>query len=160
MNNSRTDTTSPSTLAKRSAVPQRIRHLIASAWRPEPLTEPIVPGDLPDLPFLERSTEVIKFQLLRLEYALSAGGGLRAWFKLNLVLCLILAAPALLVVPFVTAIVAGIATWSGYILQTVQNILYTLICLILIAVIIGTVIYAVGQMSLRAAQQARRGYRR
>ncbi|MBA4419382.1 MAG: hypothetical protein C0392_15980 [Syntrophus sp. (in: bacteria)] len=153
MSNDHAGTSTPSALARKGTILQRMRHLLASAWKPEPLAEPIVPSDLEDLPFLERSTEVIKFQLLRLEYALSAGGGLRTWFKLNLVLCLILAAPALLVVPFVTAIVAGIATWSAYILQTVQNILYTLICLILIAVIIGTVIYGVGQMRVRAAQR-------
>ena len=156
MSSDRTDTVAHSSLARRNDILSRIHRLLVSAWKPQPLPEPVVPSDLPDSPFVERSAGVIKFQLLRLEYALSAGGGLRAWFKINIVLCLILAAPAILVVPCVTAIVAGIATWSSYLLLTVQNILYTLICLILIGVILGSIIYKVGLMRSRAAHQQRR----
>ena len=128
----------PSTRAR--GLPTRIRSSLASAWRPAPLQSPRVDPELARLGFVPRSAEVMRFQVLRLEHALSPGGGLRCWLKLNALLALGLAIPALLLVPPITWILAGMATWSAYLAAVVLNLLLALVYAILIAVILSTVL--------------------
>ena len=130
-------------------LPTRIKSALASAWRPIPVPVPAVDPDLPRMGFVPRSAEVMRFQVLRLEHALSPGGGLRFWLKLNALLALGLAIPALLLVPPITWILAGMATWSAYLAAVVLNLLLALVYAILIAAILSTVVSVAGARSGR-----------
>ena len=78
----------------------------------------------------------VSLQVHQLEYALSPDGGLRAWFKLNLLLCLMLGIPLLFVVPVVTGLLTSFASWTALLLQIAINLLYTL----LVVIAIGTIL--------------------
>ena len=101
--------------------------IAAEAARPVPLDRPQVDRHLTELSAIERAAEVLRFSAYRLEYALSPGGHLRAWFKLNLLLALLLAIPTVLVMPVVTLFLGTVATWSQYLLTAAVNILLALI---------------------------------
>jgi hypothetical protein len=105
--------------------------------QPVPLKQPTVDPDLTVLSAIERSAEVIRYSAGRLEYWLSPRGELRAWFKLNLLLALLLVVPVLLVAPVVTLFLSTVATWSQYVLAVAVNILMTLLTLIAIAAILS-----------------------
>ena len=94
--------------------------------------------------FVPRSAEAIRYQVLRMEHALSPGGGLRCWLKLNVLLALGLAIPAILLVPPVTAVLVAFSTWAGYLAAATLNLLLALICIILIAAILSTVVSTIG----------------
>ena len=137
----------PST--RERGMPTRIKSAWASAWRPMPVPVPKVDPELDCLGFVPRSTEVIRYQVMRAEHALSPGGGLRCWLKLNVLLALGLAIPALLLVPPITWILAGMATWSAYLAAVVLNLLLALVYAILIAAILSTVVSMAGARSGR-----------
>ena len=82
----------------------------------------------------------IRFGILKLEYFLSPGGWLRAWFKVNLLLGVILAVPVVLIMPVLTAFMAGVATVSLYLYQTAYNILMALVCLAAILIILTVIL--------------------
>lgn len=128
-------------LPTRSDVPltDRVGGVFRARWNPIP--EPFVDADLASLPFLQKSAEVVRYQFHKLEYSISSGGSLRAWFKLNLFVAILLAIPAFLLVPVITVILAGVAEWTLCLMQIVQHLLFTLLYLIAIAVIISTAIY-------------------
>lgn len=98
-------------------------------------------ADLVSLPFLQKSAEVLRFQIHKLEYAISSGGRLRAWFKLNLLVALLLAIPAFLLFPVVTAVLVAFAEWSICLMFIVRSLLMTLLYVLAIAAIMTTVIY-------------------
>lgn len=137
----------PSTRAR--GLPTKIKSAWASAWRPVPLPAPTVDPELIGMAFVPRSAEAVKFQVLRLEHALSPGGGLRCWLKLNVLLALGLAIPAILLVPPATAIIAAFATWSAYLAAVALNLLLALVSAILIAVILSTVVSVAGSRRAR-----------
>jgi len=142
-------------LARREAsIVRRAGHVLLTTWNPQPIEKPTVDGELSSYPFLVRSAEVVKYQMLRLEYSLSQGGGLRAWFKLNLLVALLLAIPVLLVVPAVTALLSGVASWSVFLHQTMMNLTMILLWGIVFIVIVVTFIFVVGRVR-RAIKQAR-----
>ena len=114
-----------------------------------PVTVPAVDPELARLSFVPRSAEVVRYQVLRLEHALSPSGGLRYWLKLNVLLALGLAIPVILLVPLATAILAAFATWSVYLAAASLNLLLALVYAILIAVILSTVV------SMMAARRGR-----
>lgn len=109
---------------------------VLSAWRPVPLEPPQVDPDLEHLSGLERITEVLRFQFLRVEAAVSPMGGLRAWLKLNLLVAAVLGIPALIVVPVVTYLLHGFATWSGYLSQIAENLLRVAVSVSLAALVL------------------------
>lgn len=146
------------TVPKEAGIVKTAGHLLVATWNPQPIEKPVVDIELATYPFLVRSAEVLKYQMLRLEYSLSQGGRLRAWFKLNLLVGILLAVPVLFVVPAVTALLSGVASWSIFLLQTMKNLTMTLLWGIAFVVIIMTFIFAVGQirqarMRARAQQQ-------
>src|SRR5437667_12073841 len=55
---------------------------IKAAWQPEPLVRPIVDPDLTSLSLIERSAEVVRYQLLKVEYSLSDCGSILDVLKL------------------------------------------------------------------------------
>ncbi|MCX6980703.1 MAG: hypothetical protein NTV08_08125 [Verrucomicrobia bacterium] len=118
-------------------------HTIRASWQPQPISPPTVDPDLPHLSPIERSSEVLRFQLLRLEYALSSGGTLREYLKFNLRLAAVLAIPAFLVAPIITFALGQVAAWSAFLLATVVNFLLTLLALIAIAAILSGVLFVV-----------------
>jgi len=75
---------------------------------------------------------------------LSPQGGLRwAWLKLNLLVAMVIGLPALIVVPVVTFILSGFATWSGFLAQIADNLLHTavsVLLLVLVVVVIGRIV--------------------
>ncbi len=87
--------------------------------------------------------------MLRLEYSLSQGGGLRVWFKLNLLLGLLIAAPALLVVPAATALVSGFASWSSLLLQIAHNLAIASMWIAVVVLVVLTLPFVVRQVCQR-----------
>ena len=91
----------------------RARLMLPSPPKPQPLEEPAVDPELPDLPALERSAEVLRYQTLRAEYSLSPGGRLRAWVKLMLILFVVFGLPAALFTPVLVLLASGLADVSA-----------------------------------------------
>lgn len=128
----------PSTRAR--GLPTSIKSMWASAWRPAPVPVPQIDPELVHMGFLPRSAEVVRYHVLRTEHALSPGGGLRCWLKLNVLLALGLGITAVVLVPPITWILAGMATWSAYMAAVALNLLLALVYAILIAAILSTVL--------------------
>jgi len=130
---------------KPSVLPQRRRFYQVSpkVWNPTPIPRPVVAPDLTNLPFLIKSAEVLRYQIHKLEYSISSGGGLRAWFKLNLLVALLLAIPAFLLFPVITAVLVAFAEWTVCLMFIVRSLLMTLLYVLAIAAIVTTVIYII-----------------
>lgn len=109
---------------------------LRNAWRPQPPPPPRLDRDVDTLPTIERVAEVTRFNVLALEQAISPNGGLRAWLKLNVLVALVLAIPAVLVVPVVTYLLGGFATWSVFLAQIAENLLRTAVMVFLIVLVI------------------------
>jgi hypothetical protein len=94
---------------------------------------------------LPRVTEALRYSILDLERAISPNGGLRAWAQLNVLVALVLAIPAFLVVPVVTLLLSGFATWSEFLKQIFVNLLVAAVAIflaVLVLVLAGRVIEA------------------
>lgn len=104
--------------------------LVRDAWQPVPISAPVIDSGLNALPALERITEVCRYTLLRLEHAVSCGGGLRAWLRLNVMGMVVLIIPALMVVPALTWLAGSFATLTAYLLQATVNLFFTVVGLI------------------------------
>ncbi len=116
---------------------------IRASFDPQPIAVPEVDPELPYLPAPERISEVCRYTLAKLEYALSSGGGLRAWFKLNAVIACILAVPVFTILPVVTFAFGTFATISAYLLAMTQNLFFATVFVIATAALITAVFYAV-----------------
>lgn len=121
--------------------PRRVGSLVAAlraAAQPVPLEQPRVDPDLTTLSPIVRSAEVIRYSARRLEYWLSPRGELRCWFKLNVLVGLLLAIPVVVVAPIVTLFLLTMATWSEYLLATVVNMLLALLAIVgIVAILTG-----------------------
>jgi len=122
-----------------------VQSVLSRTWKPHPIDKPKVDPKLPSYTFLVRSAEVLKYQIYRLEYSLSKGGGLRSWFKLNLFLAILLLIPALLVVPAITALLSEVASWTVFLKEIMENLTMTLLWGIAFIVIFTGFIFLVGQ---------------
>jgi len=116
-----------------------------AAYEPNHVSPPVIEPKLTELPTLERIAEVFRYKTLRLEYELSSNGGLRAYIKLIMLTSFLLGIPAILIVPIITSIFGQFVTWSAYLLQAVQNILYTLLSIVATMVIIWVVMLLLGR---------------
>jgi hypothetical protein len=74
-----------------TSLPDRISRAIVLAWRPTPVAPPVLDSHLEDLSGIERVAEVLRFNALTVENAISPLGGFRAWLKLNVLVALVLA---------------------------------------------------------------------
>ena len=128
----------PTTQACR--IPAAVHSFFAEAWLPEPLPAPCVIKDLSRLGFLERASAALTYQVLRLEYALSPAGHLRAWVLLSIKTGLVLAIPAVLIVPLVTWLLTGLATWAALLAAIALNMLLALVYVVLIAAILSAIV--------------------
>jgi hypothetical protein len=115
---------------------QTLSLTMRNAWQPIPLPCPEVDPELPNLSMIERAAEVMRYKLLQIEYTLSPEGGLRGWLKLNVLLSLLIGIPALFLVPIITYLGSSFVSWTGFLLESLTNILYCLLVLIAIGVTI------------------------
>jgi hypothetical protein len=111
----------------KASIGSSILNLIRTTWNPQPLPVPAIDPDLEELPVFERITEVLRYQLLQIEYGLSNRGGLREWARVVMVLSLILAIPAVLVVPLVTVFLTAAVSWTAMLFLIAKSILYALL---------------------------------
>lgn len=117
-------------VARKASVGASILNLIRTTWNPQPLPAPSIDQNLGNMPTLERITEVLRYQLLQIEYGLSSRGGLREWARVVVVLSLVLAIPAVLVVPLVTVFLAAAVSWTAMLFQIAQYLLFALLTVI------------------------------
>jgi hypothetical protein len=102
-----------------------------------------VDPDLPPFCALERSAEVFRYGLNRLEYWLSPGGWLREWLRFNIRFALLLAVPSLLVVPLITFMLGQLSNWSDLLAQTTSRmILFPLSALMIVGLVSGLIYIA------------------
>lgn len=123
------------TVAKLS-IGSSILNLIRATWNPQPLPVPAIDPDLEELPVFERITEVLRYQLLQIEYGLSNRGGLREWARVVMVLSLVLAIPVALLVPLVTAFLAAAVSWTAMLFLIAKSILYALLTAIAFVIVV------------------------
>ena len=101
-----------------------------AAWTPTPIPKPQIDPRLDELPSLQRIAEVCRYLCLRLEYAVSSGGTLRAWVRVNVLVLLTGIAPAFLVVPLLTLLASEFTSFTGYLLLASRNLLDAVVTLI------------------------------
>jgi hypothetical protein len=116
---------------------------IRAAWNPQPLPVPQVDPDLPHLSFVERCAEVMRYNLLRLEYALSAGGTLREFLKFNCRMAAAMVIPSVFIGGALTIALSMLVSASNLLLAFVTNILMTLLTLIAIVAICSAVLFLI-----------------
>ncbi|MBB5031567.1 hypothetical protein [Prosthecobacter vanneervenii] len=136
---------------------KQARQIVIRRWQPEPLSEPVIDEELPNLSAIERSAEVISFTCRRAEYWLSPQGTLREWLKFNLRLAIGIAVPALLVAPLVTLALERFNLWIDLISKSTSNfVLVPLSVLLVVGLIAGLVSIAKSILSMRLRHQQRR----
>ncbi len=139
------------------SIPKTLSLAMRNAWQPVPVPKPEVDPELPQLPAIQRSAEVLRYKMLQLEFAVSPEGGLRGWLKLNVLLALLIGIPALFLAPLITFLVSSFASWTGFLLAAVMNLLYTLLALLAIFAIIMGVGFFLTQVRSRQIQNAQQG---
>jgi hypothetical protein len=107
-----------------------IVNAIRASYHPRALSPPEIDPELAHLSAIPRIAEVCRYSIAKLEYSLSSQGRLRAWLKLNLLIALLIAAPAVLVLPFITLVLGTFATWSDYLAAITMNLLWTTFAII------------------------------
>ena len=110
-----------------ASISSSMLNLIRTTWDPQPLSAPTINPDLEELPVFERIAEVLRYQLLQIEYGLSNRGGLREWARVVLVFSLVLVMPAVFVVPLVTVFLSAAVSWAVMLFQITQYLLYALL---------------------------------
>jgi len=109
--------------ANKPALWKRLPSRLALYWKPTPIEPPQVDQDVTNLPPIERSAEVIRYSLLKVEYWISPNGRLREWLRFNLALALIIGIPALLIVPIVTLLLGSFVAWTDFMAAAAWNVL-------------------------------------
>ena len=122
---------------------------LAASWVAHPVPAPVLPPNLSCEPFLTRAVEVLRYQLLSLEYSLAGGGGLRAWLRLNLLLALFLLTPTVLLVPVVTALLSGLAAWTALLVIIISNLVMAVVWGLLLAGLLATILVAMAYLRHR-----------
>jgi hypothetical protein len=92
---------------------------------------------------LERAAKVLLYQLHSLEYALFPAGELRAWTRICLRISLILALPAIFVMPALLVLAHGLAEITAAGARTCRSLLEITVYLVITAVILVAVAKAV-----------------
>ena len=131
----------------RLSILSTIARILERSWRPESILLPTIDPYLTQLSFIERSAEVLRFQLLRLEYALSPEGWLREYLKLNLRIAACVAIPASILGPVIAFVLIMVVGWTASLLTIAVNCLLTLLAVIAIAALLTGVLFIVRQSS-------------
>jgi hypothetical protein len=108
--------------ANKPALWKRLPSRLSLHWRPIPIEPPQVDQDETRLPPIERSAEVIRYSLLKMEYWISPNGRLREWLRFNLAVAFIIGIPALLIVPIVTLLLGSVVTWADSLAMAAWNL--------------------------------------
>jgi hypothetical protein len=61
---------------------------------------------------VQRSAESIRYSILSWEYWASPNGQIREWIRHNTVLAVVLAIPAIIIIPLIGCALGGIAAWA------------------------------------------------
>ncbi len=116
------------TLPQRPATTSPVRKAAAplgDLLRPRPISPPAVRKEDLDADPVTRCAEVFRYHALRLEYALSPGGHLRAWVKTCLAIGLLILVPTALILPPLNSAAAQAAAFARSLQETVQDIVLT-----------------------------------
>jgi hypothetical protein len=108
---------------------------ITALWQPSPIVPPTVDPLFPDMENVERAAESWRYNILSLEYWLSPNGALREYLRQVVRLSLPLGAPALLVIPIITFILASFLKWT----VLLASIAWRTIVLMLVLLVGGVV---------------------
>ena len=136
-----------------------MKKTVTQHWRPKPLPVPVVDVELPHLTAIERSAEVCRFILNKLEFALSPLGHLREFFKLNIRLALCIAIPVLLVAPLVTMAITQFKVWIALLTETFSSfVLFPLSVVLSILLVCGMIYIGRSILEMRIRTQRRDGY--
>ncbi|MFT5471045.1 MAG: hypothetical protein ACI8UO_006178 [Verrucomicrobiales bacterium] len=104
------------------AEPTRYLAAMQRLWNPTPIKRPRIDPNLLDLPWMDRSAEVLRYSILCVEHWLSQGGSLREFVRLNLWFGVILTVSAVLVIPPVTLVLQGAVKWTEMFSSIIGNI--------------------------------------
>lgn len=128
-------------------------------WQPEPLTKPVVDETLPELTGIERSAEVARFTMAKLEHWLSPLGNLREFLRMNLRLAICIAVPVVLVSPFITLALERLKTWVAMLSETMSSfLLFPLSVILSVILVCGLIYIAKALMEMRLRNNRRDGY--
>lgn len=136
----------------------KVRLFLQKHWQPHPIAPPTVDPSLPQLSGIERSAEVIRHSLLTAEYWIAPNGWLRAWFRLNIRLAVIVAIPAFLIVPLVTFALGQFSNWASLIAQTSTNLLFFPLTALLFIGLISVLIMLTNALRRRDQRDMHRYY--
>ncbi len=107
------------------------------AWDPTPLPVPQLATDIHSMAALERVAEILRYRLMRAEYALSPNGALRAWFKLCLKIALVIGIPALLLGPILILVLTGIASVAEALVRIFVNLFKAVVAAVAVVLMIA-----------------------
>ena len=125
---------------QRAKVIRRIR----VNWDPKPVPAPELAPDLASMPAMNRTAEILRYRLLRLEHAVSPNGALRAWLRLNVRLALIIAIPTLLLGPILLLVLAGLADMTASLAEICLNLLEAVLAIVAIIAVIAALVAVFG----------------
>ena len=140
---------------------KRLTRTFTQHWQPKPLPVPVVDVELPHLTAIERSAEVCRFILNRLEYALSPLGNLREFFKLNIQIAIAIGVPALLVAPLITMAITQFRAWIAMLTETFSSFLLFPLSVVMSILLVCGLIYigrSILEMRMRTQRRDPYGY--
>ena len=108
------------------------------------------------MPWPERCAEAIRYAFLAAEHWLSRQGVLREWLRLNVLIGIALLAAALLIVPPVTLLLEGVASWAGLVETTMSSITATVLGLPPIVIAAGSLLIGAKLLSRSWQRRKRR----
>ena len=112
--------------------------------------------DLPTLSGIERSAEVLRFMLHKLEYWLAPRGHLREFVKLNFQLAVAIAIPVLMVAPLITMALDQFKAWINLLTQTFSSFVLFPLSVVLSVLLVCGMVYigrSVLEMRMRSGRR-------
>ncbi len=103
---------------------------IWATLRAVPIPEPVLDPHLNEMTALGRTADIFLYSLFRLEFALSSGGHLRGFIRLNMMVGVLLLVPVVLVMPWLTALFASFASLTAFLMQAAMNLLYAVLSIL------------------------------
>jgi uncharacterized integral membrane protein len=148
-----------STVANPQSWAKRLKTTLTKHWQPEPLPSPYVDHDLPQLTGIERSAEVLRFMVSRLEHWLSPSGQFREFTKMNVRIAIIIAIPVLMVAPLITLAINQIKAWVALLTETFSSfVLFPLSVVLSVLLVCGLIYITRSLMEMRMRTQRRDPY--
>lgn len=108
-------------------------------WSPAPVPAPGIDPHIGRRPALERAAKVLGYQIYAVEFALFPGGEMRAWLRICLRVCLILALPALFFMPALIVLTTGLADITAAGARMCRSLLEITVWLVITAAILVAV---------------------